>query len=77
MDKITKIPAMFGRLGTKADLNKQVKMAKSFGGKVTKEKETVVATINFGGNIETLFKAICKGGSTWLIMYNRKFYPQD
>ena len=65
--------AMYGRLGKKANVTAVEKAVKAAGGKCEeKDKELMHYTIDG----ETAFRAICKGGDTWMILYNDKFFPK-
>ena len=66
---------LYGRLGTKADLDARVNEARDAGLTVTIDKDAGFADCELEG--ETIFRAVEKGkGGAWIIMYNPSYYPK-
>lgn len=65
----------YGRIGRWADVQRQIKATKLAGAKVTHDRtaQTVVADLTGCGDV--LFRALHKGGGTWIVIYTRKYYP--
>jgi hypothetical protein len=68
----------FGRLGTKEDLDKQIKFAqdtcKNFDKECKVIRDTEAETVKVEMEGTTLFTAISKGYDAWIIMYNKEYY---
>ena len=64
----------YGRLGTTATLNSQVKDAQNNGATVVRDNESATVKVYLGDTIA--FRAVKKNSATWLFLYNPEVYPQ-
>jgi len=65
----------YGRLGRWSDVQRQIKVAKAAGAKVTHDRTTQTVVADLTGHGDVLFRALHKGGGTWIVIYTRKYYP--
>ena len=63
----------YGRLGTTATLNSQVKDAQNNGATVVRDNESATVKVYLGETIA--FRAVKKDSGLWLFFYNVELYP--
>jgi hypothetical protein len=64
----------YSRLGLRSDVDRQIAEAKKIGAVIVEDKEAGTIEVTYG--TDQLFKAICKNGRVWIVMYNAKYYPR-
>ena len=65
---------MYGRLGTRENLKNVVTAVKAAGG--TKDPKSTPDAVTYNLQGKVAFRALAKGGNTYIIMYNDEFFPK-